>query len=256
MVKWIACVCAPLFVALVSRGEAQVNIEKLRSDEAKSGAAGAVEFDLRARSGNVEVWEVGIEAQLGRRRQRGSTLLIARGELGWEGGERYSSEGLFHLRQGFKKSDGIWPEVFAQIDYDKARLLEFRGLVGGGLRLRIYQGEGVRCWWGTAYMLEHERLDAAEDMEAGRVVTVHRWSNYLTIRAEIGERVRGLGAVYAQPRFDAWGDVRMLGDARLEVELGGPLSLVVSSHARYDSRPPGRIESLDVRLNSGLKIEF
>lgn len=256
MVKWIARICAPLLVALVSRGEAQVNIEKLRSDEAEPGAVGAVEFDLRARSGNVEVWEAGVEGQLSRRRQRSSTLLIARGELGWEGGERYSNEGLFHLRQVLRKSDGVWPEIFAQIDYNKARLLEFRGLLGGGLRLRIYQRGGVRCWWGTAYMLEHERLDAPEEVEPDRVVTVHRWSNYLTLRVEIDERIRGLGAIYAQPRFDAWGDVRVLGDARLEVELGGPLSLVVSSHARYDSRPPGAIESLDVKLGSGLKITF
>lgn len=247
---------ALILSALIGSPEAQVNIEKMRKEGGEEGLSGAALFDLRVRSGNVDVWEFNLESQIGMIRRQRSFLLISRGELEWKDGERYSNEGLLHLRHVIRSRERFRPECFAQIDYNKARSLEFRGLVGGGLRTNLYRTEATQIWWGTAYMLEHERLEASSAIGADRVVTVHRWSNYLNIKIDIDGHARGMLTLYAQPRFTAWGDVRVLGDARLEADLIGPLSLSLSGNARYDSRPPAAVDDLDLRLGSGLGIEF
>lgn len=245
---------ALILSALIGNVEAQVNIEKMRTEGGETGLSGAALFDLKVRSGNVDVWGFNLESQIGMIRQQRSFLLITQGELEWQDGERDSNEGLLHLRHELRHRERIWPECFAQIDYNKARSLEFRGLIGGGLRTRLYRTGGMQIWWGTAYMLEHERLEAA--VRSDRVVTVHRWSNYVNIKVDIDAHARGMLTLYAQPRFTAWGDVRILGDARLEADLIGPLSLSLSANARYDSRPPAAVDDLDLRLGSGLEIEF
>ena len=250
---WLAALAGLL---LVCRVDAQVNIEKMRQEGLEPGLGGAVGLDLKARSGNVDVWELGLGGQLGLIWPRGISLLIARGELGWKDGERYSNEGLLHLRHEWRGERRARPEFFAQIDYDKARLLDFRSLVGGGLRTRLYRRESLQAWWGTSYMLEHERLEADGALAVNRTVTVHRWSNYLNLRARFDERTRILLTVYAQPRFEAWNDLRVLADVRLTAGLGGPFSLTVSGNGRYDSRPPANIEDLDIKLRTGVEAAF
>ena len=241
---------------LIGSAEAQVNIEKMRKEGGEEGLSGAALFDLRVRSGNVDVWSINLKSQIDMIRQQRNFLLITRGELAWKDGERYSNEGLLHLRHGLRRGERVRPECFAQIDYNKARSLEFRGLVGGGLRTRLYRTDGTQIWWGTAYMLEHERLEAAAAVRSDRVVTAHRWSNYLNIKIDIDTHARGMLSLYVQPRFTARGDVRILRDARLQADLIGPLSLSFSGNARYDSRPPATVDDLDLRLGSGLGIEF
>jgi len=242
--------------ALTGSIDAQINIEKMRKDHRAEGLSGAALFDLKVRSGNVDVWSFNLESQIGMIRQQRSFLLITRGELEWKDGESYSNEGLLHLRHELSSGDRVRAECFTQIDYNKARSLEFRSLIGGGLRTRLFRTNQTQIWWGTAYMLEHERLEATAAIRSGRVVTVHRWSNYLNIKMDNDDHARGMLTLYAQPRFTSWGDLRILGDARLEADLIGPFSLGLSANARYDSRPPAEIDDLDLRLGSGLKIEF
>lgn len=50
-----------------------------------------------------------------------NTLLIIRGDYGWKGGERYAEEGLAHLRNVFRRSADIKPEIFTQIERDRLK---------------------------------------------------------------------------------------------------------------------------------------
>ena len=234
----------------------QVNIEKHRRDEEKLGFSWSIKFDLSARSGNVDAIKMEIGGRGDYVRKMSTTFLLTRVELGWQGGERYSNEALVHLRHVYRPRSWLRPEAFVQYDYDKARLLTFRGLIGTGLRFSLYQHRNMQFWWGSTYMLEHERLDLEEDAVHPEKVTVHRWSNYLTSRADFNERVRLLWTIYAQPRFDKPDDIRILGETSLGVELGSSVSLLITLRMLYDSRPPSAVDPLDTALKSGLAIAF
>ena len=256
MKRFEVLVCLLFLLGPKTQAAAQVNIEKLRAKPAASGFSSSVQLDLSTRSGNVDIHQFGIRTRSDYVNQNWSGFLVTQGGMGWQGGKRYSNEGLAHLRQVFRPHSHTGLEIFAQVDYDRERRLEFRGLIGGGVRWRFFQRSGVRSWWGTAYMLEHERLDLGEGDPHPAEVSVHRWSNYLTTKAEFSEGTSGTWTAYVQPRFDKPEDIRILGEASLSGQMGHGFGLVLSFRLRYDSRPPDRIESLDTALRSGVKVEF
>ena len=245
-----------LFTWLASPVLSQVNIEKYRRDEERPGFSWSIKLDLSVRSGNVDEIDIDIGGRGDYVRETSTTFVLTRLELDWREGQRKSNEALVHLRHVYRLRSWLRPEAFVQYDYDKRRLLTFRGLIGTGLRFRLYQTQRVHFWWGSTYMLEHERLDVEEGAVDPKTVSVHRWSNYLTSKVHFNEGVRLLWTIYAQPRFDKLEDIRILGEVSLGVGLGSALSLVITFRMLYDNLPPSGVDPLDTALKTGLAIEF
>ena len=106
-------------------------------------------------------------------------------------------------------------------------------------------------------MLEHERLGGLPVNAVHPAhTTVNRSNNYLTSRFTVNNRLASAWTVYVQPKIDAIRDLRVLGDANLEVDLGGPFVLVLSFSMRYDSRPPAGIKKFDTTLENSLAVTF
>ena len=245
-----------VIILAASQATAQVNVETLRRDEDQEGFSGSIGLDLSTRTGNVELVMFGIGGRMDYVGDNVTTFLVGSGDFGWQGEERFSNESLLHLRQVYRRGSRFRPEAFVQVNHDRSRLLTFRGLVGGGLRIGVYRGAAVRFWWGSDYMFEHERLNLGSNAVHPSRPSVHRWSNYLTLKARFGEQTVLAWAAYIHPRVDDVDDVRILSEARLVVELSHPVSLVVSHHLRYDSRPPEGTVSLDTAGKSGIAVEF
>lgn len=248
---WVIWVCC--FFGVPGSAWGQVNIERLRGDHWQPGFAATLKLDFSYRSGNVDLWEFGTGVQMGYTWVRVQSFVVGNGDLGWERGNRFSNAGLAHWRMIFRLRDRVYPEGFMQINYDKARRLDFRGLAGGGLRLGAIYTKAVKLWWGTAYMLEREHLDlVAGDAHPARLWH-HRWSNYLSMSVD---RLGLSSAVYVQPRFDAVGDWRVLGDFKLGAEVSAHVDLVVTLNVRYDSEPPAAVEKCDVKLTTGISVRL
>ena len=246
-----------LSVAVVtSQPFAQVNIEKHRKRRDRVGVGGSLHLDLSARSGNADVWELGLQGRLDYASQSLRTFLVGSGDFGWEGGERFSNEMLLHLRGVYRLRSSLRPEVFMQGNYDRSRLLTLRGLVGGGLRTGLYQGEVLQMWWGSTYMFEHERLDLPLDASHARRTSVHRWSNYLSFSADLTAQTSVVMTTYVQPQFGDLRDVRLLNESSLQVVVSRWVSVEVSFRLFYDSRPPEGICGTDTKLKTGIGIVF
>ena len=236
---------------------AQVNIEELRQNTDEVGVSGVLAMELDVHSGNTDIKEFGVEGRLDYTRPSVTTFLLAGTEFGWEQGQRFANEGLVHLRQDYRIRSRLLLEVFGQYNYDKTYLLDFRILGGLGLRFRLFESGIIHLWQGTAYMLEYERLGGLPPSPRHPArTTVNRWSNYLTARFSVNNRLSSAWTVYVQPQFNAMGDVRVLSDANLEIDLGGPLVLVLSFSMRYDSRTPVGIKSVDTTLENSLAVTF
>jgi hypothetical protein len=130
-------------------------------------------------------------------------------------------------------------------------------LVGAGPRISLITSGPARLWYGTAYMLEYERLGGLPaNAKHPAKITANRWSNYLSSRLAVSSRIASAWTVYVQPRITAPGDLRVLSDVNLEVELGGPLSLVLSFTMRYDSRTPTGVRHYDTTIENSLAVVF
>lgn len=235
---------------------AQVNTERLRRTDLAAGVSGQAGLDFTLREGNVELVLLAPSGRVDVVGDGWTLFLVAQGDLGWQRGERFSNQGLAHLRYGRQAASRLRLEGFTQVDYDRARQLTLRTLAGAGPRVTLLATDGWEVALGTAYMLEHEELELPAAAAHPRETTVSRWSSYLTARGAAGERLAGVTTVYVQPQFSDFGDLRVLGDARLSVQLAGALSLQTSGVLRWDGRPPDGTEELDLTVRTGVSVEW
>jgi hypothetical protein len=232
----------------------QVNIEKLRRTGEEQGFSTDLGLVFSARSGNVDITQLGLDVQTDYVRKRSTSLVVFRGLYGWKDGDPFSNEGLIHMRHVYRRQEWFHAEAFAQTDYDKSRLLDFRAVVGGGGRFNIFQTETIELSWGTAYMLEHEVYDLPTRSLHSPDATAHRWSNYVSFKMLFSKRAGATWITYLQPRFDAFEDLRMLGEGGLESTLTDLLSLTLTLRLRYDSAPPDGIQKYDTFVAAGLEL--
>lgn len=236
---------------------AQVNIEWLRRTDLPAGFAGQAGLDFMLRAGNVDLLLLAPSGRIDYRTEQWTSFALAQADFGWQGNERFSNQALGHVRVGRQLSPRLSIEAFTQLDYDRPRRLTLRWLVGTGPRVHLVATEGWQLTFGTAWMLEHEELALPPQADHPRETRSHRWSNYLTTAVRGGEnRVAMAMTFYAQPRFDDFGDLRLLGDFRLAVQLVSALSLQVSGGLRWDGRPPDDTEELDLILRTGVAVEW
>ena len=248
-------VAIALFAACGAESRAQVNIETLREPVAERGWATSIDVQLQHRSGNVEHTKLDLDVRTDLRADRAHSFALLRGGLGLLGGERFANEGLAHVRLMYGSGWAV-PEAFTQGDYDKSRKLDGRVLGGTGIRLRLYERDKKTLAFGTAWMLEHERYDLDETARHEKRSTAHRWSNYVVVRRTLGNNASVSWIAYAQPRFDAFDDLRILVDASLGVGITTALAMTATFHLRFDSEPPDEIDDLDTSLSTGVQIVF
>ena len=250
-----------LLVALVGMicagtpAAAQVDVQPLSREEPPEGWSGTVTGDLSAQTGNTEFVQLGVRGRLYNVRGQVTNLWVGNGGLGFLDRSRFASSGLFHYRQTFRSGRLVWPEWFAQVNYDRSQLLKFRTLVGGGVRTPVAAGEWGEVGAGLSVMLEDERLDLPDTASHARKTTALRASTFASFRLVANQLVI-TSTTYAQPRFDDFGDVRVLEDLSLATPVTDRLAMTVSIGMRYDSRPPDGLASLDARLRTGLTYSF
>lgn len=242
--------------AVPSAATAQVNIEAARREDPPPGLSGSVGGNLAVQTGNVDLVQIGLSGRVYRVTGPVTSMLVGNGGIGLLGGSRFSSAGLIHLRQTRRINSWLSPEWYGQINYDRAQLLAFRVVAGGGARARVAEGAWGRVWGGTALMLEHERLTLPDTAVHPRRTTVLRASSFAAVRVATNDQLVITSTTYVQPRVSALGDVRMLENFALAVSVTTQVAVTVSFDLRYDSRPPDGIASLDTSLRSGVTLTY
>jgi len=235
---------------------AQVNIERLRTGPSSEGFAGTLALDLSLRAGNVSATLVDGLGRLDWTRGAWGSFLLARGDLGFANGSRYSNAGLAHARTARRMSEHVSLEAYVQANYDRARRLTSRALAGAGPRITVTRTPHGGLWIGTSAMLEHERWNVDSTDTHPRRVTRVRLSSYVSARAGEKGGAALAATAYVQPALADFGDLRAL----LDLTVGAPLTtgilLTASLGARYDSRPPAGVKQGDLDLKTGVTVTF
>jgi hypothetical protein len=119
--RWARPAAVLLFaVAVASVGAlpaaAHVNIEALRRDTLPSGFSATVGADFSARTGNVDLVQLGIVGRSDFIAGRTTVFLVGNTAIGLLSSTRFLSTGLLHLRQSYAVLPWLLPESFAQIN--------------------------------------------------------------------------------------------------------------------------------------------
>jgi len=126
---------------------AQVDVQPLSREDPPEGWSGSLTGDLSAQTGNTDFVQLGVRGRVYEVRGQVTTMIVGNGGLGFLGRSRFSSSGLFHYRKTYRSGRGVWPEWYAQANYDRSQLLKFRTLVGAGVRTPVAAGR-----WGEVGM--------------------------------------------------------------------------------------------------------
>src|SRR5690554_3648660 len=124
---------AACFTAGARPARAQVDVQPLTREELPEGTSGSLTANLSAQTRNTDFVQLGLGGRVYRVRGRATTMMVGNGGLGFLGGSRFSSSGLFHYRRTYRHGTWLWPEWYGQANYDRSQLLKFRTLVGAGV---------------------------------------------------------------------------------------------------------------------------
>jgi hypothetical protein len=221
------------------------------ADSAAAGWGGGLTGGLDWRTGNQDLTAVRVNGAIGWRGESDHVFLLVRGEYGVRDEEVYLSRAFEHLRYRRRFLE-VWAvEAYLQHETDVFRRMQIRALAGLGLRRSIGDWEAARFVIGSAWMPEYNLV---EDESAGSVV--QRWSNYATLELDLEQSVTASATVFAQPRFDDLGDVRVSLTAGIQARVGRFLVVPISLSLTHDSRPPAGVDALDTTVQSSVGFEL
>jgi hypothetical protein len=246
-------------VVLATTAHAQiVNVQgALAKPPASDGATGQVELKLNWREGNNPLFDIGGAGSVVGRSGTLLGLLLARGEDGTSRGITLTRKTFEHARARIELDTRWRWEAFAQHEYDQFRRLSLRAVGGTGPALQIIDDKAIGLLAGAAYLYEYERLDTRPGtIDAGLRTTTHRASVYLTGHEEPGTGVLIVETVYAQPRLDRPGDLRVLGELSVQSKLASRIALKDSFTVAYDRTPPDGVQRYDTQLEAAVVVTF
>jgi hypothetical protein len=256
---WITATSASaaLLAVLAPPARAQiVNVQPLLAREAQPGLSAALEGAVDWRTGNTNLVLVSGSGSARYRSGRHLVFAMARGEEGFNAGNRIVFKHLEHLRYRVDVLGALQLEAFVQFEQDYARRLWPRALAGAGPRYTIVRGERVDLAVAVAFMEEYQRLRAVGQPDDHAIEWARRLSTYAVVALRLTEILRLGETVYVQPRLDDARDVRMLSETELLVTVKERFALKTAFTVAHDSRPPIGIKSLDTGLKSALQISF
>lgn len=242
---------------------AQVNTEALAAEVKRAGPQLVLAGGGGFASGNVELVEwrgdLAFDHATAHPQQpserfwfRDRSLL--HGNVGQKrvGGTSVVNTGFGHARYTRMQWPQFGVEGYGQAQYDEQRLLQWRALVGAGVRAVGWNTPRFGLWGGTGYMAEWEKREAG--VQPRRVLN-HRFSSYLTIQALwLPDRLSFVATAYIQPRFGAFADLQVLQETQFRFLLTDALRFSIDGSLRHDSRPPEGVKPTDLRVGASLTL--
>ena len=104
-------------------------------------------------------------------------------------------------------------------------------------------------------MLEYTHRGATDTVPGGRSWS-HRLSTYLAVRVSLQDRILLSSVTYYQPRWDDWGDYRLLSVQGLSFQITPRLSSGIDATLRYEARVPQGVRRGDYEVINSLDLSF
>jgi Protein of unknown function, DUF481 len=238
-----------LLLSIPAAARAQVNVEALRSDLEAHPLYFALQASFAGHVGNTNGAE-GIGAAFA-----GATIgphlmfVKGQGDYAEYSGKATIAKAFGHARYNYRFLPFLFGEAFIQVEENQFQRLALREVDGLGVRFGLVQRRDVQVYYGTAWLLDYEKLSDTE-APLGTILGPHwfaqRWGNYLAVGWKMNDRARISDAFYVQPRVNGFSDFRLLDDASFAMDIDKRFSAKVECQVHYNSAPPSSVLPLDV----------
>jgi hypothetical protein len=235
--------------------QAQVNIEKLRTEPTDNGISGSFSLALTFSQGNIDFADFALGSFVAHKRGKYTTFLVTNGRFAakrtqgdyllspdvglWDDEAHFSYNAMSHLRTNYDLGHDLALELYGQYEFNEFLLLDRRVLAGSGIRYKVCEGKHGGFWFGTSAMLEMEQLNPDAIAASEPVDQQHwRWSSYGTAKTILSQTSTWITTIYYQPRLDEFSDYRVVGETGLSFAINERFSFSVDARLRHDSAPP------------------
>ena len=237
--------------------DAQVNVEGLRKSFTTQGVHGKLGGSITTYNGNTQGTELGGSALLGYREGPQLVYVSTNANYASFGGDVSVANAFLHFRYNHTLTPLLTGEAFAQGESDRFRRLRLRTLAGMGLRFTVVESDDLVLFYGVSYMYEHTSLGESLADTPVRPADVHRMNNYAALAFVLDPgRAVVANTLYVQPRFDDFGDVRLLDVLALDVTVIGVLTASLQATLRYESPVPEPLKRADLMVKNMLGVSF
>lgn len=244
-----------LFIPLTTH--AVVNLEQAIIGPTTDGFHTRMDLVASGASGNSEYKRTQVDLLTLWKEERNTEFLQVQYAYGTSSNQIDTDNAFVHLRHR-TEMDPTWGiEAFTQISRNPFARLTQRTLLGGGVRLVLYEEDKKSAsYLGLGAFQENEiRTEVAGTTDITHTETL-RANIYLILKYQFNEQVRFINNTFYQPALNEISNVRLLEQASLFVKMDDHLDLKISAEITYDSIPPQTVQARDVFYSTGITLSF
>jgi hypothetical protein len=235
--------------------DAITSINILKIGEKDIGLYGNIDLSLRTTRGNSETESYLIGVAVQKFNKRDLWLFNAKHYFEQSYSIKTANKSYLHIRnvREFKKFSSKttrtdW-EMFGQIEHNEFLKLEFRGLVGAGLRFQPILESSM--FLGVGPMLVQE--DYSDDTEGK---TFGKFNFYLNAKSKVSDTTTLSYVIYYQPVMNEMGNFELVQSFELENRVTNNFSLVIKLSHDFDSNPIEDVEKYDFEQTTTFRYKF
>jgi Protein of unknown function, DUF481 len=223
-----------LFLVLISHASmsAQViNIERQRIITDTAGWSGDANIAFNAIKFNKTFMSFDFNNHLQFKTKSNLFLLYSNLSMINADGEKFNNSGFFHFRYNRTIVGKMKLESFFQMQINKLLKVNYRELLGLGLRCKMTESNHFKLYLGTTYMYETEKLSTNVNNYD------HRSSNYVSFSIFANDNFTFRNTIYFQPLYTKIADHRFSTDTQLCFKITKRLNFTVNYYFMYDTKP-------------------
>ncbi len=230
-------------------------INILEVGEKEVGVYGSLNVAFNSARGNSELERYSLAGNMQKFNNADIWLLNAYYTIEQSQNVTTANYSYLHLRNvrkllpSSKKFGRVDWEYFGQIDHNEFQLLDFRGLLGAGLRFKPMKKYHFFLGAGPMFVRE-TYLDKTESTNYVRA------NLYLNVKHNITEQTSISYVAYYQPRVDKVNDFDLVQSFKFENDITKNFSLIFLLSYDHDSHPIDSVEKYDFAQTTSFRYKF
>ena len=227
-----------------------VNMEGRRFENPRNGWQGNVEFGANYTQITSTLKQLSNRVFIIHHNQNRNILFVNDVSFVSVDNKNLLNNAFQHFRYIKQGDSVVFPEVFAQLQFNQQLDISLRTLAGAGLRFRVYKDTKSFFYMGNVLMYEHEQNPNRTAQNNLRL------SSYASLDVSEWDYLPMTLVVYLQPKITDINDYRVSVEASLLFRSMGKFSFRTQARYVFDADPPPGINKMFSSFNNSLVYSF
>ncbi len=249
LMRWIAFILC-VFMFYNNSAQQIVSMEGRRYENPKMGWQGNIEFGANYTQITTTLTQLSNRFSLIHANTKRNILMVNDVSFVSVDNKNLMNNAFQHFRYIMLGDSVVFPEAFAQVQFNQQLDISLRVLTGGGLRFRVYKDNKSFFYIGNVLMYEYEQnpnLTAQNNL---------RLSSYASLDISEWDYLPMTFVAYLQPKITDINDYRVSVEASLLFKSSGKFSFRTQAKYVFDADPPPGINKMFSSFNNSLVYSF